>query len=69
MRILLIQQQKNSICGIFAIADATEILHGEKVESLYSILREPTFMMISNRMMDIFWQTAAAVATGTTTSA
>ena len=30
---------------------------------------EPTFIMILNRMMDIFWQTAAPVANGTTTSA
>ena len=30
---------------------------------------KPTFMMILNRMMDILWQTAAAVANGTTTSA
>ena len=30
---------------------------------------KPTFMMILNRMMDVLWQTAAAVANGTTTSA
>ena len=32
--ILPIQQRKSSIdCGMFAIADATEILHGENVEN------------------------------------
>ena len=30
---------------------------------------EPTFIMILNRMVDIFWQTAAPVTNGTTTSA
>ena len=32
-------------------------------------LRKPTFMMILNWVMDILWQTMAAVANGTTTSA
>ena len=27
---------------------------------------KPTFMIILNRMMDILWQTTAAVANGTT---
>ena len=30
---------------------------------------KPTFMMIINQMMDILWQTAAAVANGTTRTA
>ena len=39
MRILQIQQQKSSIdYGIFDIAYATEILYGEKVKILHSIL-------------------------------
>ena len=34
LRILPIQQQKNSIdCGIFAVAHAIKFLHGENVES------------------------------------
>ena len=32
-------------------------------------VRKPTFMMISNQMMDILWQTAASVANETTRSA
>ena len=30
---------------------------------------KPTFMMIINQMMDILWQTAAAVANGTARTA
>ena len=30
---------------------------------------EPTFIMILNQIVDIFWQTAAPVTNGTTTSA
>ena len=33
MRIIPIQQQKNSVdCGIFTVAYATEIFHGENVK-------------------------------------